>query len=121
MSGTVDISDQLGKLLIVAGSQEEHTSVVQDHRSQRAGLAWGPLEHIAYYSCDSAGNVSYDLSALHTFSHPALPADLYRGREECYRLHKHKRFFGHPVPLDNMVGACEAFNQEDKLQNADMA
>ena len=83
-------------------------------------LEWGPIEHLAHYSCDEHDRITFDLACLHAFRAPSLPADLMRGREKFYRKNKHNRTVGHPIPLDNLVRACVALGKEDKLHSADV-
>ncbi|KAI0346910.1 hypothetical protein BDW22DRAFT_1425008 [Trametopsis cervina] len=82
-------------------------------------LSWGPIEHLAHYSCDSSANVTFDLSCLRVFKRPtALPFDLTQGRQMFYVNNEHNRSYGHPIPLDSLSRACVALGQEEKLRNA---
>ena len=113
MPATTDISKLLSDLSLCKTS-------TKDKPEGSTRLSWGPIEHLAYYSCDSDQNITYDTSCLHTFSEPAVPANLTKGKNQFYTRHRNNRLYGHPVPLSLLVNACVAFNQQDKLREADV-
>lgn len=89
----------------------------------RLELEWGPIEHLAYYSCDESDKVTFDPSCLHKFNQPSslrLPVDLSRGRELFHTRNKHNRTLGHPIPLDNLARACVKLGKEKELRGADV-
>lgn len=83
-------------------------------------LEWGPIEHLAYFSCDEARKVTFDLSCLHAFRQPALPADLAWGRKLFLKKNRRNRDVGHPKPLIDLAHACIALGKEEELRSADV-
>lgn len=80
----------------------------------------GPLEHIAYYSSEALGGIRHDLSCIRAFREPKVPANLLEGRDECVNRNRRNESLGHPVPLDNVVGACLQFGASATLRSADV-
>lgn len=83
-------------------------------------LQWGPIEHLAYFSCDEARKVTFDLSCLHAFRQPALPANLAWGRKLFLKKNRRNRDVGHPKPLIDLAHACIALGKEEELRGADV-
>ncbi len=83
-------------------------------------LEWGPIEHLAYFSCDEARKVTFDLSCLHAFRQPALPANLAWGRKLFLKKNRRNRDVGHPKPLVDLAHACIALGKEEELRSADV-
>ena len=79
----------------------------------------GPLRHIAYYS-DASGDIRFDLSCMRTFQEPPIPANLLEGRDECVNRNRRNKTIGHPIALDNIVGACLNFGASQTIRDADV-
>ncbi|KAI0092394.1 hypothetical protein BDY19DRAFT_924050 [Irpex rosettiformis] len=119
MSTTV-AADPAGQPVTLSTNDDDEADLPNLRSDSLTQLEWGPIEHLAYYSCDESDRVSFDLSCLHSFSQPSLPANLARGRELFYQRNKHNRSLGHPIPLDNLVRACLALGKETELHSADI-
>ncbi|KAI0346909.1 hypothetical protein BDW22DRAFT_1425007 [Trametopsis cervina] len=86
------------------------------------GITLGHVEHVAYYSCDSSDNISFDHACQRVFRQPStVPFDLYKGRYPFYRKNKDNTIIsGRLFALGDLSRACVVLGQEDKLRNADV-
>ena len=82
-------------------------------------LDWGPVQHLAYYSCDESRNISFDFACLRAFRQPLIPTDLTRGQALFLRKNRRNRWVAHPTPLEHLTRACVALGKEAELYGAD--